>query len=86
MGYNATYGFRKCDSMDETPLQTKHGETLNFLSVDELGVLRVSQAYDTCAECGVILTGGIEVFVHGVKRYCKKCELKRRMRNRHKTK
>lgn len=86
MGYNATYGFRKCDSMDETPLQTKHDEMLNFLAVDELGILRVSQDYDTCAKCGCSLTGEIDVFVHGVKRYCKKCELKQRMKNRHKTK
>lgn len=72
MGYNATYGLQKSDSMSEFELDEKQGETLNFLCTDELGQVKVKAEYGVCDICNSPLRG--IAFYHGQNALCEKCE------------
>ena len=81
MGYNLSYGLQFNDSVSTFELESKE-ESENFLCVDSLGNLFVKREYGRCAECGKKFDNIENIYLHGNKEYCKKCEYKMRNKQR----
>lgn len=79
MGYNACYGLQVSD--DLTRYDESRGDQLSFFESDIGGNLLVKQEYGHCADCGDSLNGQ-RVYLHGNVEICKKCELKRKLKDR----
>lgn len=76
MGYNATYGLQKSDSMMEFPIGEEKDGQQNFLCQDELGQLKVRTELAVCDICNEPLNG--IAYYHASYAYCEKCEQKHR--------
>lgn len=82
MFYNASYGLPYNDSVTTYPVESRDGESENFLETDSSGMLLVKTSCSNCDECKKPLNECETIYMHGNRKFCRSCEYRYRAKQR----